>query len=262
MRLAGLVCSLHLALWLARAHIIISIGTFGIFLMSLATAVFYGVLMWVVNMALEPYVRRRWPQNLISWTALLIGQVRDAVVGRDVLIGCAAGVAISLIGGLQETWLRHKGGWPNLENTLPLTGIRSGVAMELIGVLHGLREALFFFFLIFLLRAILRNQWVAGVAFALIFASLDLASGSEAVLNTSVTFVVLLTMAFVVLRWGLLSLCVTLLFSNLASLPLGGPSAWYFGSTAFVVAGVMALAAWAFYISLGGRKLWKEDFFG
>ena len=31
---------------------------------------------------------------------------------------------------------------------------------------------------------------------------------------------------------------------------------------ALAVIGVLALAAWAFRTSLGGRKLWKEDFFG
>jgi hypothetical protein len=37
-------------------------------------------------------------------------------------------------------------------------------------------------------------------------------------------------------------------------------SAWYFGGTAFALAVALALAAWAFHTSRGGRKLWKEDF--
>ena len=127
-RLAAFTFCVQMALWAARAHSSVSFGTFGMFLVALATSVFYGVVMWTVYMALEPYVRRRWPQTLISWSAVLIGRVRDAVVGRDVLIGCAAGSALAVLNGLSETWLRHAGGWPNLDTTLPLAGARGYLA--------------------------------------------------------------------------------------------------------------------------------------
>jgi serine/threonine-protein kinase len=41
--------------------------------------------------ALEPFVRRRWPELLIGWARLLAGRWRDPWVGRDLLIGAAAG---------------------------------------------------------------------------------------------------------------------------------------------------------------------------
>jgi hypothetical protein len=37
--------------------------------------------------ALEPYLRRRWPERIISWNRLLAGEFRDPLVGRDILIG-------------------------------------------------------------------------------------------------------------------------------------------------------------------------------
>jgi hypothetical protein len=39
------------------------------------------------------------------------------------------------------------------------------------------------------------------------------------------------------------------------------PSAWYFGNSAFMLGSVLALAAWAFHTSIGGRKLWNQDLF-
>ena len=45
-------------------------------------------------------------------------------------------------------------------------------------------------------------------------------------------------------------------------MPAAVSSAWYFGGSMFLLGLAMAIAAWAFYVSLGGRKLWKEDFFG
>src|SRR6185295_12946481 len=123
-RLAVFVFSVQMAIWAVRAHIMASFGTFGTFLVALATSVFYGMMMWTVYIALEPYVRRRWPQTLISWSTVLIGRVRDAVVGRDVLIGCAAGSAVAILNGISETYMRHWGGWPNLDTTLPLASAR------------------------------------------------------------------------------------------------------------------------------------------
>jgi serine/threonine-protein kinase len=240
---------------------VVSFGTFGIFLVALATSVFYAVVMWTVYMALEPYVRRRWPQTLISWSAVLIGRVRDAVVGRDVLIGCAAGSLLAVINGFSETWLRRAGGWPNLDNTIPLSGARGHLALVFVSIPHAVREALLFFFLILLLRAILRNQWAAGFAFAAILASPNLAEQSHPLFNTSISFLVLFAMAFLVLRWGLLPLCAALLFLNAANVPGARMSAWYFGGTALLLAAVLALAAWAFHTSLGGRRLWKADLF-
>ena len=35
-------------------------------------------------------------------------------------------------------------------------------------------------------------------------------------------------------------------------------SAWYAGGTLFVIATVLALLGWSFYIALAGQKLWKE----
>lgn len=261
-RLAAFTFCVHMALFASRAHMSISFGTFGIFLMALATSVFYAVVIWTVYLALEPYVRRRWPQTLISWSALLIGRIRDPVVGRDVLIGCAAGALLAIVSGLSETWLRQAGGWPNLDNTLPLAGIRGYLATLLSSTAHAVRGALFFFLLIFLLRALLRNQWIAGVVFALLFASINLAESGHPLFNAMISFIVLFSFAFLMLRWGLLALCTALLFLNMANLPGGQVSAWYFGSTVFFLTATLAGAVWAFHVSLGGRKLWSAESLG
>lgn len=161
-------------------------------------------------------------------------------------------------------WLRRTDGWPSLDSTDPLAGARGALTLVLFTLPHAIREALFFFFLIFLFRALLRNQWAAGAAFALIFGfgTLGLTQGHP-LFNACVAFLSLAGLAFLVLRWGLLSLSIALLFSAVAeTVPVARPSAWYFGAMVFVLALAVVLAAWAFHASLGGRKLWKEDFFG
>ena len=57
--------------------------------------------MWVLYLALEPYVRRYWPQAIISWTRVLGGRWRDPLVGRDVLYGVILGVLFCDLYGLR-----------------------------------------------------------------------------------------------------------------------------------------------------------------
>ena len=72
-----------MAVWVCRVHLVGSIGLLAMFLIAVCTSVFYGVLLWTIYVALEPYVRKHWPQVLVSWTNLLAGRLGDPVVGRD-----------------------------------------------------------------------------------------------------------------------------------------------------------------------------------
>ena len=58
---------------------------------GLAFSLLLAAFVWLIYMALEPYVRRRWPQTLIASSTILSGRLRDSVVGRDVLVGAAVG---------------------------------------------------------------------------------------------------------------------------------------------------------------------------
>jgi serine/threonine-protein kinase len=264
-RLAFFFFCVQMLLWLARGHFAASFGTFGTFLVALCTSVFYGVVIWTVYIALEPYVRRRWPQTLISWSSVLIGRMRDPVVGRDVLIGAAVGSGIVLAGALLDLWIHYLGPWtPNLGNSDVLAGARGTLATCLAGGSHAIRETLFFFFLIFLLRVVLRNQWLAAAAFALVFAVVNLSSASHPILSGAASFLILGALAFVVLRGGILAMAIAILVSNnIGSAPITShSSAWYMGSAVFMLAWPLVLTAWAFHTAVGGRRLWKTDLLG
>ena len=49
--------------------------------------VFVAVSFWLVYVALEPYLRRNWPDALVSWTRLCHGHIRDPVVASHILVG-------------------------------------------------------------------------------------------------------------------------------------------------------------------------------
>ncbi len=257
-RLAAFFFVVQMAIWLARSHVEISEGTLGMFFVALATSTFYGVLIWTVYLALEPYARRRWPHTLISWSSVLIGRLRDPVVGADVLRGCALGTGLGMLGVIGNAVKSRLGGTtPDLPATSVLLGARGTLTACLLAVPHGIREALFFFFLILILRALVRNQWLAGAVFALLWSATSM--GSNPAVNVPLTAAAFSMMAVVMLRRGLLTTAVGVLVATVvSSAPFTVESqAWYFSSEVFMVGMVVALAVWAFRTSIGGRKLWK-----
>ena len=87
---------------------------FGLFFIDLARAVFNSAFLWVLYVALEPFIRRRWPERIISWSRLLAGSYRDPLIGRDVLIGAVFGAAMIVCTLVQFIGLRWIGQPPEL----------------------------------------------------------------------------------------------------------------------------------------------------
>jgi hypothetical protein len=234
------------ALWLCEVHLTASAGFVAMFLLAVVTTVFYGVLFCGLYLALEPVVRRVWPQTLVSWTTLLSGRARDPVVGRDALFGTAVGVSIALLVRAMNLYQ----GTPSWGDSQILFGGRAVGAFALTNLIYAVRSALFFFFLLFGLRLLVRNQRAAAVLFAAIFAVTN-GLGSN-LLDAVGGFVYFSMLAAAVLRWGLTTLACALLVANLLlNVPATDDmSAWYFSSTLLVMVIPIALAAWASYTSL------------
>jgi serine/threonine-protein kinase len=255
-RLAACMASVLLALWLCQVHLVASLGLLAMLLLAVCTTVFNGVLLWTLYIALEPFVRRHWPQVLVSSTNALSGRLRDPVVGRDVLLGAALGVSWVLI--IRATDLVS--GNPAISDfpgaIALLSGVRSTAGVVLQVVPYAIRNVLLFFFLLFVLRVLLRNQWAAALAFAGIFSVLGaLGNENRAWVDAMVSFLYFGTGAVVVLRWGLLSYAVAHFVSSiLMSIPATlDTSVWYFGNMLLLVGLVVGLTLWGFYTSLGGR---------
>ena len=262
-RLAVWIGGAEMALWICQSHFNASIGTFGMFILAICTAVFYGYAVYALYIALEPLVRRRWPHTLISWTAILTGQWRDPIVGRDVLVGTALGIGFPALGQIGDVLALGLNQPPRLGSTDALMGFRSTLAICFQSMPHGIRDTLALALVLFLLRAILRNQWLAMGAFAVIF-SLQAGVGSSHPIVDGVEQLIAYTLvAAAVWRFGLLALGMFILSNNIvgnmqSTLHAG---AWYFGNTLFLLACGLALAVWGCYTSMAGQKLWKTSLF-
>ena len=264
MRLAVWVVFMQLAIWLCRGHFVASFGTFGMFLLAICTSVFYGVVVCTMYIALEPAVRRRWPQTLIAWSAALTGRARDPIVGRDILIGVLLEVWLRNIDILLNRWAFGTQSAPNLGSTEVLLGARRTLGAMLTSVPHGVRDTLLLVLVLFLLRGLVRNQWLAGAGMALIFATLNALSSTHPIFDGVESFFFHGLLALLILRFGLLALAGMILAETLLNSIqfTSNVGAWYFGDSALIFGAVLAMVCWGFYRSIAGQRLWKEDLFG
>ena len=84
------------------------------------------------------------------------------------LFGLLLGVAIALLVRSTEIWQENIVWVP----TSLLDGTRATAGEIFYRILSGMRTAMIVFFLLFLFRALLRNQWAAAILFVGIFAGL------------------------------------------------------------------------------------------
>jgi len=262
-RLALFLFAVQMALWIFRAHFALSPATFGLFVLSMSTSLYAALVIALIYLSLEPYVRRRWPHAIISWSRLLLGRWRDPLVGRDVLFGLVLGVFWIVVFQIFIAYLIHRGSAPNSGNSEYLLGARHAVGAWLLLIPGSVQGTFLFFFLIFLLRLVLRSQWLAAGAFVLLFSVMQSLRNQDFWV-AFLAFVIIYSLAAIALvRFGLISLAAALFVTDLLlNTPMTANfSNWFIGSTIFVYTSVAALGIWAFYTALAGRKLWKEELF-
>jgi len=259
-RVAGFIFVVHMMLWACQSHVIASLGTFGMFLLALCTSTFAAMLVWITYLAIEPYVRRNWPNTLISWTSAISGRIRDPIVGRDVLVGMLAAAVFALVPHGTNSYLAQ--GRPHLPSTETLLGLRSTLGMLLQPVPSGVRNSILYLFLILLLRVALRNRWAAGAAFAILLTAINVHSPDNWLLEISVSLALNTIMALVLLRWGLLAGAVSLWMVGLEIPITSHTSAWYHGYAVSALVLLVAMAGWALWTSMKGRRLFPRGLFG
>jgi Protein kinase domain len=265
LRLAAFLLAAFLLSWLFRAHHSWSFAeeAYGLVAPMLGRAIFSTGFVGLIYLALEPYVRRRWPWRIVAWNRLLDGRFRDPLVGRDLLLGVlgAAGAVVLLQAGrLAPAWLGEAPARPLLVvNTDVFTNVPG---LVFLWATH-LVPAMGLFFMLFTFQVVLRREWLAAGAWALVV--VVVAWGAEP-LVLSVAFqtaqqVVLLVL---LLRFGFLAFATAMICNAaLSQAPLTAElSAWYAGTGILYALVLAGLAAYGFVTCLGGRPLLGKGFLG
>jgi serine/threonine-protein kinase len=252
-RLASAVFALGMASWLLVCHhvadpvaqLVATVRGSGLALVLAAT-------LWLFYVALEPYVRRERPWTIVSWTRLLDGGVRDAVVWRDVLYGAAWGVLLTLCGDFLSrlpALLGRPDPAPSVGFLDALMGLRTRLAIVVGLPADAALVSLGLLLLFLVLRLALRRDLPAGLALVLVVSLLGVAQSDQPLwLSLPSGLVVSTLLVGMLLRFGLLASMAGIWVSDVLSftphsLALGS---WLGGGTALAVPLVIGLGVYAF----------------
>jgi eukaryotic-like serine/threonine-protein kinase len=210
-------------------------------------ALVIGGIFWWTYVAFEPYVRRRWPSTIVSWSRLVTGNLRDPLIGRDVLIGCTAGALITcllLAAHLLPSWLGRSADRLATPTWHAWLGPAHALSLGLQLVGNALLDAFTALFVLVLLRMALGRDWLAMIAAAALLATPDVLLSQDPASTAIVYFAIYLIGVLLLMRVGLLAVIALRFTVDLLQVyPIVySLSAWYAGTglAALIALGVIS----------------------
>ncbi len=261
-RLAIFVFLAFMISWALRAHHVDSVGEFEGLFVAFSWACLMTTMAFFLYLALEPFVRKNAPQTLITWSRLMAGDLRDPLVGRDLLIASVYGVWLSIFETSDNFLLPLFGKLPPTPGSLApdtLNGVRQALGyipnFALIYVLYGL----FIFFLFFMVRLLVRYVWITALIIVLLGAVTN-TGGDYPLLDFIFLAIIWVSIIVVLRRFGLLALVVGLVVQNvLIVFPVTSHfSRWYASEGLTGIIAIAVLAVYGFRTAIAGQALFNE----
>jgi hypothetical protein len=231
---------------LVSAHLP-TLGELYLLLVGLSWAGFQAGFVGLLYLAVEPFVRRYWPDALISWMRIIAGRFRDPLVTSNVLVGACAGSALALLTAV-NAWATN--GLMGLSDI----GVKVSGARFLFGsLLSDLNVSAFvaigYILVLVLLRSVCRRTGVADVLFVVLLSLLNLVSPA----SIPAAVLILIATVWILRRFGLLALvAMTFAGGAIVNSPLSAAS-WYAPMSLATPLLVAAVAAWSLYVILASR---------
>ena len=265
-RLATFVMAAYAVSWVIAAHHVPDVGIeVNGFIRSFGLVLVITAVLWLIYLALEPYVRRFWPDGILGWTRLMSGYVRDPRVGRDVLIGCAFAVGLDLAQAVYESLPRFVGSAPPIPLFQAEVGAIGGTATMLSIMLdvfvNGVFVAMISVLGFVLLRLIFRRTSFAVAAFLVLLMSVQagqiMSSGAPVWMAVLFQLFVIVTVTTAIVRYGLLVCAIASAVGNvIGDVPTTlSLSHWTATTSNVALAVVFGLTLFGFYASRGGQPL-------
>jgi len=265
-RLALLMFALGSVAALLKGHYVASADMIGRTLLSNVFPLFVAASVWVFYLAMEPYLRRIWPQTMVSWVRLLDGRVRDPLVARHVLVGLVFGVAFRLLDQSYQLLCERLGlasglsdmfSGPPIDVALAgLSDMRSAVSNLFVCSVAALIFPLGTILLLLLFRMALRRDWLAIVTWTLVVSVTAVPPGFDpaALILWGTAGSALFLLAL--FRCGLVTVWTAVLtVMLLTAFPLtADPSSWYFTRTLLVLVMLGTIAWLGFRLAVVGAQ--------
>jgi serine/threonine-protein kinase len=229
----------------------------------LAGGTLVGSLAFIVYLALEPDLRRKSPQTLVSWSRVIAGGFRDPLVGRDLLVGAAAGVGLELLRQLQAISPSWLGRAPDLARP---PNVFDGSVLRTLAYILGesvdaalVATSLLLMFVLFMV--VLRRRTLATALFVLVGFVLTADQLTHWIQWPFEALLIAVVVAIVV-RLGLLPLVVAEIVQTvLYDTPLVlDPGVWFAPASYTVLIFILALALFGLRTSLAGERVFARRF--
>jgi serine/threonine-protein kinase len=219
-------------------------------------------LLWLLYLALEPYVRRFWPATLVSWSRLMARQWRDPIVGRDILFGAALGAIVSVL-AVSTDYLGYRLGYPitpKAPEMRLLLGTAPVLASTLNQVFNAVLNALFGVFGLVLLKMFVKREQLASavaIALTMLLVVRGIFDGGAALVNGVAALLMVTIIVLTIQRLGMVATIMLFLVNLMTTSALVtlDPSKWFFADSLLLIAMPVALACYGFYVSRGGEPL-------
>ncbi len=242
-------------------HAINLLGEMWILLVVIRNSIFLAVLVGLMYSALEPQIRRMWPELLISWSRLVSGDVRDPMIGRDILMGALLGTAgwgVAVLQLFLPHWLTNAPP-PPVSHYFRWDGFLPGLADSLSWLPASLSAALTITFVLFIFFFLTRRKWIAVVCLSLLYGvGSGIGSTGELPLVVDLLLVQIVSglMIIAFIRFGIVGLLVhQLFFVTLANRPfILNPESIYFDVSVAGLMVTLAIVGYGFFVSLGGAR--------
>ena len=229
---------------------------------GVAWGLYLGGTTWLLYVALEPWVRRLWPERLVSWARLLAGNVRDPMVARDVLVGTTVVFGLAAVTSLLIVLLRASPLLVVKRELAPLLGTSGCFASTAVALLSAVRLGLLCLLLLLLLRLIGRFRHLAPITLGVVLAAVTYTAVFGTLGSDQPTALVMsaLSGATIVLllgRFGLVAAATALFLENLSVwLPDATRLTGWYAHCSWWVLGVAAiLTTYGLYFATGCRPL-------
>ncbi|HEY0788352.1 MAG TPA: hypothetical protein VGE86_06885, partial [Thermoanaerobaculia bacterium] len=223
---------------------------------------FLGGVIGVWYLALEPYLRRRWPRTLISWNRMLQHRWLDPLVGRDLLIGVLVGSSVRLVQFATlaaPAWLGWSAPIPADSTFLELSGWRYTLSYAFWDPAFAVMLALAWMVVLLVGHLVFRRRWIAV---AIVFATIAIALPFENYpsLEWTARLVFAGGLVWAMVRYGLVALtAATLTETCFDNFPITlDPGVWYFDRSLLALALIFGLALFGFVRALGGHALFGQ----
>jgi serine/threonine-protein kinase len=220
---------------------------------ALSFATFGSAAVWCLYIAIEPYLRRNWPDALISWTRLQAGRFRDPLVASHILVGILLAVAL-FVPPLVPIPLFGFGKNVFLPDIPSLGSAAYATANILAAMQFGIFLTFLTFALVTIVRLLVRRAWVAFVLVAVLFGAILQGPWlyPEPVQLWGIVAVSVLLWGLG--RFGMLAMVPYFTTGAVMRSSTASLGSWYAGRSVVILLIPAAIAAWALWAILSAQR--------